>query len=112
MAKKSRQTLQYLHKEQSFLREVKKFFNNFKGLSVAKTCLGPESAPLTLFVGWILFAVCRAYFLSIIVPLVRYFQIRVLKFLERLQKISHLYQMILLPCWQSVHEVRNSQTKI
>ena len=65
--------------------------------------------PLTLFVGWILFAVCQGFIVSIIVPLIRHCQIRVL---ERLQKISHLYQMILLPFWQSVHEVRHSQTII
>ena len=33
-------------------------------------------------------------------------------FLERLQKLTHLYQLILLPFWLSVDEVRHSHTII
>ena len=45
MTKKSRQ-LKYLENEKSFLGETKTFFIIFKGLSVAKNYLRPESAPL------------------------------------------------------------------
>ena len=46
MTKKSRQKHKYLENEKSFLGEIKSFFIIFKGLSVAKNCLRPESAPL------------------------------------------------------------------
>ena len=59
MNKKSRQKLQYLENGKSFLGEINIIFHPFKGLSVAKNCLRPESVPLTLFVGWILFAICQ-----------------------------------------------------
>ena len=51
MTKKSRQKLKYLDKEKSFLGEIKSIFHHFsiKGLSVAKNCLRPESAPLSFF---------------------------------------------------------------
>ena len=46
MAKKSRQKSKYLENEKSFRLEIKSIFHHFKGLSVAKHCLRPESAPL------------------------------------------------------------------
>ena len=46
MTKKSRQKLKYLENGKSFQGEIKAFFIIFKGLSVAKNCLRPESAPL------------------------------------------------------------------
>ena len=49
MTKKSRQKLQYLENEKSFWGEIKRIFYNFKGLSVAKSCLRPESAHLNLW---------------------------------------------------------------
>ena len=42
------QKLKYLENEKSFLDEIKNIFHLFKGLSVAKNCLRPESAPLSL----------------------------------------------------------------
>ena len=48
MTKKSRQKHKYLENEKSFLGEIKSFFIIFKGLSVAKNCLRPESAPIIL----------------------------------------------------------------
>ena len=47
MTKKSREKLKYPENEKSFLGEIKSIFHNFKGLSIAKNCLGPESAPLS-----------------------------------------------------------------
>ena len=44
--KKSRQKLTYLENEKSFRGEIKDIFIIFKGLSVLKNCLGPESVPL------------------------------------------------------------------
>ena len=46
MTEKSRQKFQYLENEKSFSGEKKAFFKIFKGLSVAKKCLRPESASL------------------------------------------------------------------
>ena len=46
MAKKSRQKSKYLENEKSFRLEIKSIFHHFKGFSVAKHCLRPESAPL------------------------------------------------------------------
>ena len=46
MNKKSWQKLKYLENEKGFWVEKKHFFIIFKGLSVAKNCLKPESAPL------------------------------------------------------------------
>ena len=43
MTKFSRQIFKYLEKENNFLGEIKRVF---KGFSVAKNCLRPESAPL------------------------------------------------------------------
>ena len=48
MTKKSRQKLKYLENEKSIGMKQKAFFINFKGLSVAKNCLRPESAPLSM----------------------------------------------------------------
>ena len=45
MTKNSRQKLKYLESEKCFWGETKS--TNFKGLSVAKSCLRPESAPLS-----------------------------------------------------------------
>ena len=45
MGKKSRQKFKYLENEKSFQDEIKTFFFNFEGLSVAKNCLRPETAP-------------------------------------------------------------------
>ena len=47
MTKKLRQKLKYLENENSIWGEIKAFFIILKGLSVAKNCLRPESAPLT-----------------------------------------------------------------
>ena len=46
MTKNTRQKLKYLDKKKSFWGELKTFFIIFKGLSVAKNRLKPESAPL------------------------------------------------------------------
>ena len=47
LIKKSRQKLKYLESEKSFKDEIKKVvFIILKGLSNAKNCLRPESAPL------------------------------------------------------------------
>ena len=48
MNKMLRQKLKYLENEKSFLDEIKTFFINFRGLSVAKNCLRPDSATLIL----------------------------------------------------------------
>ena len=47
ITKKSIQKFKYLENENSFLGEIKSIFIIFKGLSVAKNCLRPKSAPLT-----------------------------------------------------------------
>ena len=41
------QKLKYLENEKSFWGEIKSIFHHFKGLSIAKNCLWPESAPST-----------------------------------------------------------------
>ena len=46
MTKKSRQKFKYLKNKKSFYGEIKSIFHNFKGLSVAKNCIRPESAHL------------------------------------------------------------------
>ena len=46
MTKISRQKFTYLENEKSFRGEIKSIFVIFKGLSVVKNCLRPESAPL------------------------------------------------------------------
>ena len=47
MTKKPRQKCKYLENKKSFENEIKvKFFISFQGLSVAKNCHRPESAPL------------------------------------------------------------------
>ena len=46
MTKKSRQKSKYLENEKSFWGEIKSIFIIFKGLSVAKNCFRPKSAPL------------------------------------------------------------------
>ena len=46
MTKKSRQKLTYLENEKSFRGKIKGIFIIFKGLSVLKSYLEPESAPL------------------------------------------------------------------
>ena len=48
MTKKSRQKLKYLENEKRFKGEIKTILIIFKGLSDAKYCLKPESAPLNL----------------------------------------------------------------
>ena len=47
MIKKSRQKFKYLKNEKSLSGEIKSIFVIFKGLSVPKNCLRPESAPLS-----------------------------------------------------------------
>ena len=47
MNKNSRQNLKYLENEKSFWDKIKNIYHNFKGPSVAKNFLRPESAPLT-----------------------------------------------------------------
>ena len=49
MTKKSRQKLKYLEYERALEVKYKAFFIIFKGLSVDKSCLRTESAPLTIF---------------------------------------------------------------
>ena len=46
MTKKLRQTFKYLENEKIFQGEIKSFFIIFKGISFAKNCHRPESAPL------------------------------------------------------------------
>ena len=46
MTKKSKQKFKYLENEKSFWGEIKNIFFVFKGISVVKNCLRPESAPL------------------------------------------------------------------
>ena len=46
MTKKSRQKLKYPKSENTFWGEIKTIFHYFKGLSVIKYFLTPESAPL------------------------------------------------------------------
>ena len=46
MNKKSREKLKDLENEESFDVNWKAFFINFKGISAAKNCLRPESAPV------------------------------------------------------------------
>ena len=46
MTKMSRQKLKYLENEKNFWSEIKSIFHHFKGLSVAKNLIKPESAPL------------------------------------------------------------------
>ena len=48
MTKKSRQKLKYLRTKRAFYVKQKSFFIIFKGLSFAKNCLRPESAPLRI----------------------------------------------------------------
>ena len=48
MTKDSRQKLNILRTKRAFDMKQKKIFIIFKGLSVAKNCLRPESAPLNL----------------------------------------------------------------
>ena len=50
MTKTSRQTFKYPENGKSLL-DKKAFFISFKGLSVAKNCLRPESVPLKAFFG-------------------------------------------------------------
>ena len=45
---KSRQKLKYLENGKSVWGEIKSIFHHFKGLSVAKKCLRPDSAPLRI----------------------------------------------------------------
>ena len=52
MSKKSVQKLKYLENEKSFWGEKKAFFIIFKGLSVVKSRLRPESAPLRFSVSF------------------------------------------------------------
>ena len=47
MTKMSRQKLKYIENEKSFRGEIKSIFTIFKGLSVAKNCIRPDSAPLS-----------------------------------------------------------------
>ena len=49
-SKKSRQKVKYLENKKSFWSEIKSIFCHFKGLSVPKNCLRPESAPLSLLI--------------------------------------------------------------
>ena len=50
MTEKSRQKFKYLENKKSFQGEIKStFLIIFKGLSVGKSCLRPESAPLMVF---------------------------------------------------------------
>ena len=49
MTKKSKQKFKYLEDEKSFQGKMKSIFIFFKGLSVAKDCHRPESAPLKHF---------------------------------------------------------------
>ena len=46
MTKKSIQKIKYLDNEKSFEVKLKAFFIIFKGISVVKSCLRPESVPL------------------------------------------------------------------
>ena len=46
-AKKLREKLKYFQNERSFWRGIHSIFYRFKGLSAAKNCVRPESAPLT-----------------------------------------------------------------
>ena len=46
MTKNSRQKFKYLENEKSFQGEMKSICIFFKGLSVAKSCLRPDSVPL------------------------------------------------------------------
>ena len=50
ISKYSRQKFKYLENEKSFWGEIKSIFIIFKGLSVPKTCLRPESGPLNVLV--------------------------------------------------------------
>ena len=49
MTKKSREKPKYLENGKSFWGKIKRIFPHFKGFSVAKNCLRPKSAPLSLF---------------------------------------------------------------
>ena len=46
MAKNSRQKFKYVENKKSFKGEIKGIFHHFKGLSVGKIFLRPESASL------------------------------------------------------------------
>ena len=46
MTKKSKQMLKYRNDEKSFWGEIKSILHHFKGLSVARSCCRPKSAPL------------------------------------------------------------------
>ena len=46
VTKNSRQTFNYLQNEKTFKVKQKAFFIIFKGISLTKNCLWPESAPL------------------------------------------------------------------
>ena len=48
MTKKSRQKFKYLENEKSFQDKVKSIFTTFQWHSVAKNCLRPETAHLTI----------------------------------------------------------------
>ena len=48
MTKKSRQKFKYLENKKTFLDEIKSIFLQFQRLSVAKNCLRPETAPITI----------------------------------------------------------------
>ena len=48
MIKKSTQKLKYLENKKNFWGKIKNIFLFFKGLSAAKNCLRPESAPLNI----------------------------------------------------------------
>ena len=52
MTKKSRQTFKYLEKKKNFSDEIKSIIHHFKGISVVKNYLRPESAPLSLSYRW------------------------------------------------------------
>ena len=44
--KKSAQKCKYFKNQKSFKHEIKSVFNDFKGLSIVRNCLRPESRPL------------------------------------------------------------------
>ena len=46
MIKKSRRKSKYLENQKNFSGELRSIFHHFKGLSVARNCLRPESVPL------------------------------------------------------------------
>ena len=46
MTEKSKQKFKYLENKKSFQDEIKSIFHHFKGISIVKNCLRPESAAL------------------------------------------------------------------